>query len=937
VLAREAGCSHTTVSAVFSSPKLPSWGVLELLVEAMDGDVGEFHRLWLEASAPTGSAPSAAPRIAGRKAELAAVRRHLEAGTGLLLVAGEAGIGKTKLVDTARATTDVFVASGNCLPLSTQVALLPITDALRAVYEPDTGRRLKEALVDCPTYVPMALQRLLPELDAIEADAAPVDDQAQQRLFSAIDTVLTRLAATQPLAVVVEDLHWADSATLDLLEYLLARGQQVPLVGSWRLDDPSTPTTSNEWWVRVRRHDGVSVVELGALTDAETKEQVALISSATPSDDLVERIYTRSQGNPLFTEQLSIQAESSGAAQTPMPRLLADVLDQRLEGLPDQAWQVARILSVADRPLGAARLREVTGLAGDASTSALRELDRRRLTAPTGPTDDVRLRHPLLAEAIRRRLVTSEEAEVHRRLATVMSAWPEATAAEVAEHWRLAADRSEELVWRVRAARAAGQRLALAHEGEEWIRALELWPDCTTVEHTSRVDAYVAAIETLQMVDLTTAEALATEALGHLGDPASMASADLYQVAADVRGALGDAEGGLALVDRAIEIYEATGPSRAQVRALNRRDWLLDQLGRFDEAADTGRRAMDLCNRLDEPALYRSLLVREAYHEVDAGRLDGALEHLSSAAQLELPEPDPQGDIELAVAYTDILIEAGHSADEVVEAARPGLEAAHAWGLDTVTVAILHGNVSGALRFCGHVDRAAALIDPLTDGVAPTLDHWAIHDERAILDAVRGRCAEAARRYDLMIGLRVSGLSNRMDSAECAATADLWCGRPQAALERLMVVLREAVTTDASAMVGGMLVLAARAAADLSGSTGTREGLLADLLDLRERCTADPFLPDPASVTRSALAASWAAETARLAGRPEPTLWAAAAAEWDSIGRPHDAAYCRWRAAQTVIGHGQRTVADKLLRRAARDAREHVPLLAAIRHTSKGA
>src|SRR3954454_2607035 len=81
-----AGCSRTTVSRAFSSPRLPTWGVLELLVEGMGGDVGEFHRLWLAATSPTDGPALRAPRIAGRQAELARLRRHLNSGNGLLLV-----------------------------------------------------------------------------------------------------------------------------------------------------------------------------------------------------------------------------------------------------------------------------------------------------------------------------------------------------------------------------------------------------------------------------------------------------------------------------------------------------------------------------------------------------------------------------------------------------------------------------------------------------------------------------------------------------------------------------------------------------------------------------------------------------------------------------------------------------------------------------------
>ena len=100
VLARAAGCSPTTVSAAFSSPRLPSWGLLELLVEAMDGDVDGFRALWLAAGSPREATTSVA-RIAGRTEELALTRHHLEGGSGMLLVGGEAGMGKTRLVSTA--------------------------------------------------------------------------------------------------------------------------------------------------------------------------------------------------------------------------------------------------------------------------------------------------------------------------------------------------------------------------------------------------------------------------------------------------------------------------------------------------------------------------------------------------------------------------------------------------------------------------------------------------------------------------------------------------------------------------------------------------------------------------------------------------------------------------------------------------------------------
>ena len=110
--------------------------------------------------------------------------------------------------------------------------------------------------------------------------------------------------------------------------------------------------------------------------------------------------------------------------------------------------------------------------------------------------------------------------------------------------------------------------------------------------------------------------------------------------------------------------------------------------------------------------------------------------------------------------------------------------------------------------------------------------------------------------------------------------------------------------------------------------------MLATLQGLHEEARVDPFEPSARFSTRPAHAASWAAESARLVGRPTVELWAEVARHWDRLGRPHDAAYCRWRGAQVALSFGQGTLAMRMLRRAAREAREHVPLTAAIAGTT---
>ena len=152
-LARDTGVSHTTVSKVLSSSVLPPWGTVELLVEAMGGSRPEFHALWLAASsADDDAAPAPSPGIAGRRAELAVVRDHLDGHGGLLVVTGEAGIGKSTLVDAAAALTETRVAVGRCLPFSTEVPLMPVVELLRSIHDADDGRWIGEALSDCPAY-----------------------------------------------------------------------------------------------------------------------------------------------------------------------------------------------------------------------------------------------------------------------------------------------------------------------------------------------------------------------------------------------------------------------------------------------------------------------------------------------------------------------------------------------------------------------------------------------------------------------------------------------------------------------------------------------------------------------------------------------------------------------------------------------------------------
>ena len=277
-LAREAGCSPTTVSNVFSSPRLPSWGVLELIVEAMGGDVAEFRELWLASGRQDTPESIVATRIAGRRGELDAVRRHLRSGTGLLLVTGEAGIGKTALVTAAVTGAETYVATGACRPLSTEVPLLPVTDLLRQVRQ-EHPTWFDPVMAGCPAYVRVSLRQILPEL-AFEETVEVSEEWARQRLFNAIEALISALREQRPLALLVEDAHWADSTTLDLLELLGTH--QCPMVVTVRTDDPEVGDGVVDWLTRVRRLPGAASLALAPLSLAETTQQLALLVAPPP-------------------------------------------------------------------------------------------------------------------------------------------------------------------------------------------------------------------------------------------------------------------------------------------------------------------------------------------------------------------------------------------------------------------------------------------------------------------------------------------------------------------------------------------------------------------------------------------------------------------------------------------------------------------------------
>lgn len=928
-LARATGVSHTTVSKIMSSPALPSWGALELLVEAMNGDSAYFRQLWLDCSAPDGSGPSPTALIAGRGAELAAVRRHLGVGSGLLVITGEAGMGKTTILQAATAQPGPAIVIGHCFPLSANTPFMPLADALWSLHEADGGQRLRAALAECAPYVTGELARLLPELNPA-ARLRPAAEWTRHQLFGALGSLLRAMADRERIALIIEDVHWADANTLDFLEHLTGHGGQMPIAATWRLADPSTAAGNADWFNRVRRLPSVAEVVLVPLTKDATAEQLRQVASEMDTDV----VYARSRGHPLFTAQLA--AHGPGGE---LPGLLADLLDSRLGALDGNSWLVARALGVADRPLPIDVLTGAVGGNPEVTRTGLRALADRWLLMPH-EAHSATLAHPLLAEAVRRRLLPGEGPEQHRVLAEVLGRVPGSAPAEVATHWQLAGDEAQELKWRVAAAHAAAERYDRAQEAEQWLRVLQSWPSEATGAASeafpvSREGSYLAAIDALQAsMQFDRAAELSDAAEDALRPTDDAVRAELLRYAAIFRGQREGTDVGRRLLDQALALYHDLPISEGLVRAYDWKQNLLRDVGEFDAAFEVARTAMEAALALGDPSLTRRSMGRLAWHVGVHGDLTEAY-GLLDQAEVDLPTgTDPLGDVRRSVIETDLLIIRGAPVDDVVAAGSRGIAAAADLDLDNYDLMLVRFNTAWALVLAGRVATAAELVPPL-DPPANVLDRWAVHLLSNVIEGLRGGIDTAAVRIQRLRQAMPGNWENDLELLVIAERIEAWLPAAMRQPHLLLTALEVHVGQAPPWLVAPGMVAAARAAADLGGSPGMAHQTYEQHHDLLLRSG----LPTPGHRAEPYLgvhSAAWAAEMARLTNTASADQWVRVARGWDGLSRPHDAAYCRWRAAQCALRDGQGTLAASLLKRATWDAREHAPLSNAISSARSG-
>ncbi|MET9891482.1 AAA family ATPase [Streptomyces sp. NPDC006465] len=435
---------------------------------------------------------SVSPVFVGRADELAvlsgALSRAAEGEPQALLLGGEAGVGKTRLLEefaTAAAREGAVVACGGCVEIGADgLPFAPFSTALRAL-----RRTLPDELATAAAGQEEELARLLPEL-AETTRGRQYEEEGMARLFELTARLLERIAADRTVVVVLEDLHWADASTRHLLAYLFRtlRTGRLVVIATYRADDIHRRHPLRPLLAELDRLRTVRRIDLSRFSRAEVGRQIAGILAREPDPAQVDEIFARSDGNAFFVEELAVAAHEG--SRTGLTDSLRDLLLVRVEGLPESAQRVARIVAEGGCTVEYPLLAAVAQLAEDDLIEALRACVGANILLASPGGDGYRFRHSLVREAVSDDLLPGERSRFNRRYAEALEADPALVAADervtrLASYWYHAHDAAKALPAVLDASVEARRRHAHSEQLRLLERAMELWevaPDAVRAE-----------------------------------------------------------------------------------------------------------------------------------------------------------------------------------------------------------------------------------------------------------------------------------------------------------------------------------------------------------------------------------------------------------------------------------------------------------------------
>ena len=859
------------------------------------------------------------PVLVGRQGELrslsGAFARVLTGQQVTALVGGEAGVGKSRLVheliDEARAAgTRVLV--GGCVELDGGgIPFAPVVEMIRSL-----AAELPVAELDAVFGAARGeIGRLVPELED-DLPAAPAGERDASRLLELMLGVIGRLSSRAPLMLVFEDLQWADTATLDLLSLLVARtsASRLLLVLTVRSDELHRAHPFRRIAARWEQQRIVERLELDRLEQRDVAAQVEAILGKRPDAELIEFVAERSEGIPLFVEELVGAVRDGRVDHDYLPPSLRDVLLARAELLSGDAQHVLRVVSAAARWVPDRLLAIVAGLPDAQLHAALREAVEQQLLVVDRSGRGYGFRHALARAAIHEDLLPGERTQLHRAYAEAIEdnaalAGPDLDASSMlAHHWLSAHDLPRALPASVRAGRASAAASAPSAAQRHFELALELWtqvpdaPERAGIDHAQLLEA--AASATMRAGAADRGLALVDQALAEVGYGGTLERrATLLVLRAVLLADLGRDSEGLAVFEQAVGLLPADLPSRvsAQVlasyaRALAR----VDQLERAGELATRALEAAQAVGATQEKLEARAILALAMIYggDVDAGQ--GSL--------LEtIEEADRAGFTWIAarayVSLSDTQLMLGRY-DEAAETAERGIPLVDQAGFRRTAGAFMRANRAEALFRSGRWEDALAGLAPASE--APGVFAGVLLMLRAELYAVAGRPAEAAS--DLKEARRHLRNSGAVQFTLPLVWIEAELARSDGDIDRAAAIVDRALAgVDAGEeprYKWPLLSLGARiqadralAARDVGRGADEAEARSAALREESERTPATT----PADHGHLALVG---AEHARAVRAREAESWAAAVAACRPMNDPLPLGYALFRHAESLTAAG---------------------------------
>jgi DNA-binding CsgD family transcriptional regulator/tetratricopeptide (TPR) repeat protein len=819
----------------------------------------------------------------GRERELGQLGRTLDAaraGSGTtVLVAGEAGIGKTRLASelAARARDAGFeVLLGRSIDLvGTELPFQPLVEALRPL-------------------------DAFPRVDAQAAGS-------QLRVFQETLALLFARAAAAPLLLVLEDLHWADTSTLDLVVFLAHNldDRRVLLLATYRADEPSSAARMRRLADGVRRSGSALLLELGPLRHEELTALLVARAGAAPPAALTDAIVARSEGNPFFAEELLAAA---GGHDGVLPRRLRDLLLQRVARLDSATRDLLRLAAAAGRDVGYPLLRAVAALPEPDLRESLRQAVEHGVLVAVPATGGFRFRHALLAEAVYATILPGEREELHARLAEELARGGSAAPAELAPHWAAAGRGAEALAASVEAARQAEAVFGLAEALAHLERALGLWDAVPEATELVRLDLAGLCSWAAELANQTGAAPraveLAQQAIELLGEGDPARAALLHERLGSHLHASGRGDAALAAYERAVAMMPARPPSPERAQALAALANGLALAWRFDESLAVCERALALARAIGAQQAELRALTELGGGLAYVGRGDEGLAKLWQALRLAEASADPVALERAYVHLTDVLMMLGRPG-ESARLAGSALEVLRPYGRDYST---LVANRVEALVASGEWDEAERLSAAALRAITANYPHQPLIT-RAELEVGRGDFHQARAHID------AAAPTVREDRAVATyagfvAELALWERRWTDAEKIVADGLARARSRHTAQIRVWLCAKGLRAQAELAALARARRDADAVRTWLARAeeliATARRAAADAAAVTPNAagwrLLAEAEYERARGPGRPE--RWSDAADTWERLERPPLAAYCRWRQAEALVAAG---------------------------------